>query len=228
MNAPSPSSAAPAPQAPPNVLRQIALIVLLVALIGALAYDRLNARPASAAAFAKMEQLLEKHHKAAVGERVTPEDVRVAMGRQPTKVDGKTYVIERYQWRRGTLVATYNINVVYQKRSDGSLLLSNAFHNEAVPDWALHEVGKLEPAAAVASNGTGTPPLTSDALPSGAPDPNAPAVAPPNTSPDAPNPPVRENPEAPKTEPAKTESPKPEPAKPGEAKLEVKEEPAKE
>jgi len=94
-------TAEPPPKASP--VRLLVLLGLLVAVIGAYAYDYFVARPGVDAADKKIQEFVDARNKLGVkeGALVTPADIHKELNMQPTKVekhDKEQYEIEYYCW----------------------------------------------------------------------------------------------------------------------------------
>lgn len=113
---PEHDSATAARKKSPVVLRIVLMAILLLSLV-LLVYDR-YARAACNAAFQKVEQWVKEEAEK------SPEDVRELLGRQPD--DGLEnydhYFQETYSWRRGSLVKTYFVKVLYHQKGERLLL----------------------------------------------------------------------------------------------------------
>jgi len=130
LNSQSPDDAS-TPPARKGSRRQKILILALILMVGGLIYDRQVARPSSQQAYDKALELVDKNvMTAADGESVTNQAVQAAFGKKPSKlVETEDYTIETFRWRRGLLVLSYDVNVVYA-HEDGRLVLKNALLNK--------------------------------------------------------------------------------------------------
>ena len=92
-------------------IRQIFLVVILLLVAAAFAYDFLVVRPAHSDAWKKVSEIDEAENS-----NVTSADVQEMMGFAPANVkDTDTARIETYRWRRGLPFLSYSVSVVYSK-----------------------------------------------------------------------------------------------------------------
>jgi hypothetical protein len=137
---PAPSAAEPSSSPPPakggvSPLR-IILILVLVAMIAALAYDWAVALPASQEAAAEIEKLVEESaSRPADAGQASRADVQKVVGHPPSKpneFDGGHYIVEEYHWMRGLpVLKPYYIKVVYNKKKGGEeFTLANVVWNQ--------------------------------------------------------------------------------------------------
>ena len=112
--------------------RQIVLILILLLMIGGLLYDRKVARPGSQQGYNTALVLVKKNADASAdSEPVTNEAVHAALGKQPSKlVEEKDYTIETFSWRRGLLVLSYDLHIVYAPDDNGRLVIDSAHLNK--------------------------------------------------------------------------------------------------
>ena len=95
--------------------RMIILIVLLLVVAGAFAFDKLSVKPKFDAAFARVQEL-----DAQVPQ---PKDVvHRVINREPASVTHPRddITVETYSWIRGFPILTYDIHIVYTKKPDSS------------------------------------------------------------------------------------------------------------
>ena len=111
------------------------LLVILVIMICALAYDRFLARPSSKKGFKIVQDLVQKNVAASVAEKsITNLAVRKALGKEPA--ESKTtqdYTIETYRWSRGLVGLTYSVHVVYKPNDNGQLVVYAPYQNQQPP-----------------------------------------------------------------------------------------------
>ncbi|MDC0935738.1 hypothetical protein OAS39_05590 [Pirellulales bacterium] len=112
--------------------RQAVLIFALLLLVGGLVYDRNVARPRSQQAYDRaLEMVDESVMTSAGGEPLTNEAVHVAFGKKPSnRIETEEYTIETFRWRRGLLVLSYDVNVVYALDDEGRRVLHSAHLNK--------------------------------------------------------------------------------------------------
>ncbi len=96
-----------------SVARQTVLVILLLAVGAAFAYDKLVATPQWKAAWDKIKDV-DAGGKAG---STTNEDIQELMGRAPATTDASRsdVFIEKFSWRGGLLFNTHDIYVVYAK-----------------------------------------------------------------------------------------------------------------
>ena len=101
------------------------LLVVLIVLLAALLYDRFVAAPQANKAVEAVQGLMETIESPSMGESVEPVTDAVvsrAIGKPSAqREESGKLVIDRFSWRRGLLVTSYNLYVVYQKDSEDSL-----------------------------------------------------------------------------------------------------------
>ena len=125
--------------------RQTVLFVILVLGIIALIWEFRIARPNHEQAWDAVEKMLESNYSAAGEVSNTNEDVKQLIGKSPAQTIPKDYhAIEVYKWRRGLPILAYTVQVLYQKKTDGRLLLVNAKLNEEFTDEDLNLAINLE------------------------------------------------------------------------------------
>lgn len=92
-----------------SIVVKIVLIVVLIAAVGGVVYEFAVASPQSNAAYEKLDAMMaEKKYP-------SQEEVREAIGKDPSEtreVEGRT--VETYSWRRGLLINSHELHVVYQ------------------------------------------------------------------------------------------------------------------
>jgi hypothetical protein len=112
--------------------RQTILIVVLLLMGGGLTYDRKVARPGSQQGYDTALELVNKNvETSADSEPVTNEAVHTALGKQPSKlVEEEDYTIETFSWRRGLLVLSYDVHIVYAPDDNGRLIIDSAHLNK--------------------------------------------------------------------------------------------------
>ena len=99
-----------------SLLQRSVLGIVLVLVIGALAYDFAVARPRQTKAWNKLEEL-----DASGRSSVSQEEVHELIGRTPADVEEKeTALVETYRWPRGVPFMKYTISVVYSKSPGGN------------------------------------------------------------------------------------------------------------
>jgi hypothetical protein len=155
----SPHSTAIAPASPPpsSPARLALLVGLLVAAIGALAYDYLVAKPGCDAAYKKIQEFVDAQNKLGVkeGALITPDAMHKELGMQPTwveKHDDQNYEVEYYCWWGNVPVFNtrrHFISVVYNGKEPRHF--SSHHHNESPPDEALPVVHQPTPQSEEAS-----------------------------------------------------------------------------
>jgi hypothetical protein len=165
--APASGSAAQAPAKKHSPARLPILLVILLLVTGAYFYDRKVAGPACEEGFKKATSLLEQEHAKAGQMTAGCEAMQDALGKKPARrVDGEHYAVEKYTWRRGSLVQTYFVCVIYRKNQDGKLVLDHvmAANEEPKPEQlpggpiVPKELTEEEKAAmAASSKGSGPP-----------------------------------------------------------------------
>lgn len=128
---PNPSSQQPAAKPDASQIRLIILLVVLVLGVIAVAYDFLLARPKSVNANGIVEKLIDKRISAAADAApVTNEEVQKELNRKPSRTNTTEYYTEEiYSWRRGLLLLSYNLYVIYTKDKQGRLELHSCSLN---------------------------------------------------------------------------------------------------
>ena len=131
LNSQSPDDAS-TPPARKGSRRQKILILALILMVGGLIYDRKVARPGSQQAYDTALELVDKNvESSADSEPVTNEAVHAAFGKQPSRlVEEEDYMIETFSWRRGLLVLSYDVHVVYASDDNGRLVINSAHLNK--------------------------------------------------------------------------------------------------
>lgn len=129
---PKQSSQQPAEKPSSSPVLLIILVVVLVLGIIAVAYDRLMARPSSEKAYEVVNGLIDKRiGSPANALPVTNEDVHKELNRKPNRTNTtQHYTEEVYSWRRGLLLLSYNLYVIYTKDKQGRLELHSCSLNE--------------------------------------------------------------------------------------------------
>ena len=119
-------------------VRQKILFIILFLAIGALVWEYKVAKPKSEEAWEAVTGMLNSNFSSGGEVTNTNEDVANAIGKSPaeTKPD-EHQAIEIYKWRRGLPFRSYEIQVLYEKKSDGQLFLKNAMFNEPLPQEIL-------------------------------------------------------------------------------------------
>lgn len=120
------------PPAKKGSRRQRVLILALLLLAGGLIYDRNVARPHSQQAYDMALEMVAKNVMAsAEGVPLTDEAVHAAFGKKPSKrVETEEYTIETFRWRRGLLVLSYDVIVVYDLDDEGRPVVHSAYLNK--------------------------------------------------------------------------------------------------
>ena len=111
---PPQSSAEILPEAPQRKAGgplRVVLIVVMFVMLGLFGWDQ-YARATSNGSYEKVVKLKEESTR-----DQTPEDVQKLLGRRPDRPleDHQDYALETYSWRRGILIQSYFVKVIYRK-----------------------------------------------------------------------------------------------------------------
>ncbi len=102
-----------------SAMRQAILVILLIVVGCAFAYDKLVASRQHGDAWSKIKEVESSDKSGAQ----TNEDIQEILGKTPARttnpVEHPGFMYETYSWRRGLLVTTHDIHVVYAEAKIG-------------------------------------------------------------------------------------------------------------
>jgi len=149
-----------------TVLRQLALFILLIVLIGAFAYDRKMARPAAELAYENIENAVNERTASPLPP-LNSDDIRAIVGKDPAyKKMGPNKYVEKYAWTAGLPWKQYWIWVAYSPLEEKSIkdnkkpifdlhFLNEELPIEADPDYVSPRIDAPPPAEPVAAGASG-------------------------------------------------------------------------
>ena len=119
--------------------RQMILFTILILGVIALLWEFRVARPKSEQAYEAVQNMLKTNYAGAGEVTNTNEDVKKLIGKAPAQtIPRDQHAVEVYKWRRGLPIMAYTVQVLYNKKEDGRMLLVNAKLNEAFTDEDLN------------------------------------------------------------------------------------------
>ena len=159
---PSPASSPPPAAPSESSARPFILLAILVVALGALAYDRLIARPAAEKGYQEVMKLSELRSMSARGEdSIGPAEVQAKLGKKPANTEQKDrYMIETYNWRGGALVKSHFVKVIYTGGDKPLLytaLLNEEPSEENLPTNKVISADKADPRPEGGPTAAGSP-----------------------------------------------------------------------